>query len=147
MTGAPVTWGMAVPRVLVVDDDDAVRSLVEDVLLLEGYDVETAADGLAALAAVEAQRPDAVVLDVMMPGLDGHEVLRRLRAAEGGLDLPVVMLTAAADDEQAWQAWTGGVDWFLPKPFHADDLLRWLEQLFAGARVDLQPAGSGTSGC
>ena len=65
------------PKVLVVDDDPSVRALVADVLELEGYLVETADDGPSALLAVAAERPDCVVLDVMMPGLDGHEVLAR----------------------------------------------------------------------
>ena len=122
------------PTVLVVDDDPAVRSLVRDVLEPEGYDVALAADGPSCLAAVRAARPDCVVLDVMMPGMDGHEVLRAIRQEDGGPDLPVVMLTAAADDAQAWQAWTEGVDYFLAKPFDADELLRYLEHLFGEPR-------------
>jgi CheY-like chemotaxis protein len=117
-------------RILVVDDEPTVRALVRDVLEAEGHEVVLAEDGFAALRAVEAHRPDCVVLDVMMPGMDGHAVLQRLRASEGGLDLPVVMLTAAADDTQAWQAWTEGVDYFLAKPFEPLELLRWLDYLF-----------------
>ena len=123
------------PKILVVDDDASIRQLVSDVLTVEGYDVEAVADGYAALAAIDAGRPDCVVLDVMMPGLDGHEVLQRIRAAERGPELPVVMLTAAADDSQQWQAWTEGVDYFLAKPFEADELLRYLSYLFEGATV------------
>ena len=122
-------------KILVVDDDDAVRSLVQDVLAVEGYDVATAADGYAGLRAVETEQPDCVVLDVMMPGLDGHGVLERIRSAAGGNDLPVVMLTAAADDAQAWRAWTEGVDYFLAKPFDPDELLRYLGYLFTGPRM------------
>jgi len=118
-------------KILVVDDDAAVRSLVRDVLEIEGYDVALAEDGFAALRRIEADRPDCVVLDVMMPGIDGHAVLARIRAAEGGTTLPVVMLTAAADDAAAWQAWSGGVDYFLAKPFDASELLRYLDYLTA----------------
>jgi CheY-like chemotaxis protein len=67
----------------------------------------------------------------MMPGLDGHEVLGRLRQLDGGPSLPVIMLTAAADDANAWRAWSGGVDYFLAKPFDALELLRYLDHLFA----------------
>ncbi|MFN2536631.1 MAG: response regulator transcription factor [Mycobacteriales bacterium] len=123
------------PKILVVDDEPSVRQLVTDVLTVEGYEVEAVADGYAALAAIEASGPDCVVLDVMMPGLNGHEVLQRIRAGEHGIGLPVVMLTAAADDTQQWQAWTEGVDYFLPKPFEADELLRYLSYLFEGAAV------------
>ena len=119
-------------KILVVDDDPSVRQLVRDVLEVEGYEVETVKDGVSALMRVAVDRPDCVVLDVMMPGLDGHAVLARLRAGdEGPALLPVIMLTAAADDAQAWQAWSGGVDYFLAKPFDAIELLRYLDHLFA----------------
>ena len=118
------------PTILVVDDDPSVRALVRDSLAFEGYEVRTAEDGFAALRAIDAMRPDCVLLDVMMPGLDGHQVLQRIRASAGGPDLPVVMLTAYADDANAWQAWTEGVDYFLAKPFDAEELLRYLDYLF-----------------
>ena len=118
-------------KILVIDDDAAVRSLVRDVLEVEGYEVDVAEDGFAGLRRLDAARPDCVVLDVMMPGIDGHAVLQRIRGGEGGGGLPVVMLTAAADDAQAWQAWSGGVDYFLAKPFDPSELLRYLDYLFA----------------
>jgi DNA-binding response OmpR family regulator len=131
---APITpgnpWEESVSRILVIDDDPAVRRLVADVLETEGFEVTTAEDGVAGLRSIEADRPDCVVLDVMMPGLDGHDVLDRIRAA-GGAHLPVVMLTAAADDSQAWRAWTEGVDYFLAKPFEPRELLHFLDGLFA----------------
>lgn len=120
------------PTILVVDDDPVIRALIHDVLSIEGYDVRTADDGYAGLRSIDSQRPDCVILDVMMPGLDGHTVLQRIRAADGGPHLPVVMLTAAADDTHAWQAWTEGVDYFLAKPFDAVKLVRYLEYLFHG---------------
>jgi DNA-binding response OmpR family regulator len=64
-------------------------------------------------------------------------VLQRIRAGDGGPTLPVVMLTAAADDHQAWQAWSGGVDYFLAKPFDPSELLRYLDYLFDGAASPL----------
>ncbi|HEU0132159.1 MAG TPA: response regulator transcription factor [Mycobacteriales bacterium] len=122
-------------RILVVDDDADVRSMVRLVLETEGYAVDVAGDGFAALRAVESLAPDCVVLDVMMPGLDGHAVLHRIRGGARS-SLPVVMLTASADDDCAWQAWTEGVDYFLAKPFDADELLRYLDYLFhAGSRA------------
>jgi DNA-binding response OmpR family regulator len=124
-------------KILIVDDDASVRALVRDVLEVEGYEVDVAEDGFAGLRRIEAERPDCVVLDIMMPGMDGHGVLQRIRAAEGGPTLPVVMLTAAADDSQAWQAWSGGVDYFLAKPFDPSELLRYLDYLFDGAASPL----------
>ncbi len=118
---------------LVVDDDLALAEMLGIVLRNEGLEVSHVADGGSALVAFRDTRPDLVLLDVMMPGLDGHEVLARIRAADGGATLPVVMLTAAADDANAWRAWTEGVDYFLSKPFDPDELLRYLHYLFAGA--------------
>jgi len=124
-----------VPKILVIDDDPSVRSLVADSLEIEGYEVHTAEDGFSGLRAIEAHKPDCVLLDVMMPGLDGHQVLQRIRAAEDRPALPVVMLTAYSDDATAWQAWTEGVDYFLAKPFDADELLRYLDYLFEGTAL------------
>ncbi len=118
------------PRILVIDDDADIRGLITDVLEAEDYEVITAEDGFAGLTLVETARPDCVVLDIMMPGINGHAVLNRIRGTSGP-SLPVVMLTAAADDAQAWQAWTEGVDYFLAKPFDAHELLRFLDNLFA----------------
>jgi two-component system sensor histidine kinase/response regulator len=126
-----------VRKILVVDDDPSVRGLVRDVLEVEGYDVALAEDGFAALRRIDATRPDCVVLDVMMPGMDGHAVLSRIRSSDGGANLPVVMLTAASDDEQAWQAWSGGVDYFLAKPFDPSELLRYLDYLFTDSASPL----------
>jgi DNA-binding response OmpR family regulator len=116
-------------RILVVDDDPSIRHMVKMVLETEGYAVDVAEDGFAALRAVDGKQPDCVVLDVMMPGMDGHAVLQRIRSSTRA-SLPVVMLTAAADDDQAWQAWTEGVDYFLAKPFDAQELVRYLDYLF-----------------
>jgi CheY-like chemotaxis protein len=122
---------VAISKVLVVDDDPSVRRLVCDVLQAYGYSTVDASDGFSALRMVQSEKPDCVVLDVMMPGLDGHAVLTRIRESDGGRDLPVVMLTAAADDAQAWQAWSEGVDYFLAKPFDPDELLHFLDYLSA----------------
>lgn len=121
----------AQPSILVVDDDPGVRLFVRDVLETEGYDVRSATDGYAALASVDCLVPDCIVLDVMMPGLDGHAVLDQIRARTSHPHVPVVMLTANAGDEQAWQAWTEGVDYFLTKPFDPEELLRYLSYLFS----------------
>ena len=117
------------PVVLVVDDDPAVREYVGDLLELEGHEVRFAGDGPAALESIARDRPDCVVLDVMMPGMSGHDVLADLRRIDGGPRLPVVMITAAADEAQSWKAWTAGVDFFLAKPFDADQLLCLLDYL------------------
>ena len=108
-------------RILVVDDDPAIRQLLTDVLEIDGHDVQAADDGLAGVRTFETMRPDFVVLDVMMPHLDGYGVLRRTREFEGD-PVPVLMLTAAAEPDAASRAWADGVDYYLAKPFSADEV-------------------------
>jgi two-component system OmpR family response regulator len=108
-------------RILVVDDEDSMRDLVTTALEFVGFSVQSAVDGFAALAAVPKFSPDLIVLDINMPGLDGWEVCRRLRAA--GDDTPVIFLTArdAVDDTIAGFAF--GADDYLTKPFHLQVLI------------------------
>ncbi len=120
-------------RLLLVDDDAGFRELLRTTFEAVEVEVDDAGSAAEAEERIAAARPDVIVLDVGMPGMDGLEVLARLRAMTDGLELPVVMLTAAADDANAWRAWSGGVDYFLGKPFDADQLLRYLDHLFAGA--------------
>jgi two-component system response regulator MprA len=105
---------------LLVDDDPPIRRMLERTLTAEGYDVEAAADGGAALAAVERSVPDAIVLDVTMPGLDGLAVTRRLRAK--GLRVPILLLTARDAVHERVAGLDAGADDYLIKPFDADEL-------------------------
>jgi DNA-binding response OmpR family regulator len=113
-------------QILVVDDDPAIRQLLTDVLEMEGHEVRVAVDGLAAVRALEVFRPDCVVLDVMMPGLDGYGVLRSMRRQDGD-PVPVIMLTAAAEADSAARAWADGLDYYLAKPFGADEVLNLID--------------------
>jgi len=114
-------------HILVVDDDQAVRDSLRRSLAFNGYEVELAADGLAALEAIAKRRPDAVVLDVMMPRLDGLETCRRLRSA--GEDLPVLLLTARDAVPDRVAGLDAGADDYLPKPFALEELLARLRAL------------------
>ncbi|HWG26867.1 response regulator transcription factor [Actinospica sp.] len=114
-------------RILVVDDDQAVRDSLRRSLAFNGYDVELAADGLAALESIARNRPDAVVLDVMMPRLDGLEACRRLRSA--GEDLPILVLTARDAVSDRVAGLDAGADDYLPKPFALEELLARLRAL------------------
>jgi two-component system response regulator MprA len=108
-------------RILVVDDELAVRESLRRALALEGHEVELAADGREALATIARSAPDLVVLDVLMPELDGLEVSRRLRAA--GDRTPILMLTARAEVEDRVAGLDAGADDYLGKPFALDELL------------------------
>jgi two-component system response regulator MprA len=127
-------------RILVVDDDQAVRDSLRRSLAFNGYEVELAGDGLAALESIARNRPDAVVLDVMMPRLDGLEACRRLRSA--GEDLPILVLTARDAVSDRVAGLDAGADDYLPKPFALEELLARLRALLRRT----QPAFSGDSG-
>jgi two-component system, OmpR family, response regulator MprA len=113
--------------VLVADDDRAVREALERALQLEGFEVELTADGDATLAAVERRTPDAVVLDVMMPGLDGLDVTRRLRRT--GNRVPILLLTARDAVGDRVEGLDAGADDYLPKPFALEELIARLRAL------------------
>ena len=114
-------------RILVVDDDRAVRESLRRSLTFNGYTVETAGDGLEALEKIVADRPDMLVLDVMMPRLDGLEVCRRLRSA--GDDIPILVLTARDSVSERVSGLDAGADDYLPKPFAMEELLARLRAL------------------
>ena len=113
--------------ILVVDDDAPVRRMLRRSLLAEGYEVAEAADGGAALAALERRMPDLVVLDVTMPGVDGLSVSRRLRAR--GVAVPILMLTARDALEERVRGLDAGADDYLVKPFAPEELLARLRAL------------------
>jgi two-component system, OmpR family, response regulator MprA len=119
-------------RVLVVDDDPDVRDAVETALELEGHGVTTAADGLAALKRLAQAEFDAVVLDVLMPNLDGFEVCRRLRAS--GNRTPVLILTARDSEEDTIRGLDLGADDYLVKPFGLGELLARVRALLRRTR-------------
>jgi two-component system response regulator MprA len=121
-------------RILVVDDDRAVRDSLRRSLAFNGYQVDLAEDGLAALEAVDGRRPDAMVLDVMMPRLDGLEVCRRLR--EAGDLLPILVLTARDAVSDRVSGLDAGADDYLPKPFALEELLARLRALLRRRTAD-----------
>ena len=114
------------PRVLVVDDDEKITGFLRRALAYEGYQVDVAGGGSAALTQALKSPPDLVVLDVMMPGLDGLEVCRRLRA---GGDVPVLMLTARDGVADRVEGLDAGADDYLAKPFALEELLARLRAL------------------
>ncbi|MEU8515573.1 response regulator transcription factor [Kitasatospora sp. NPDC059722] len=113
--------------VLIAEDDRAIRDSLTRALQLEGYRVRTAADGARTLAALDEQRPDVLVLDVMMPAPDGLEVCRRLRAA--GDRTPVLMLTARVEVQDRIAGLDAGADDYLVKPFDVGELFARLRAL------------------
>jgi two-component system, cell cycle response regulator len=116
-------------RILVVDDSELSVKLLVGWLEHESYVVSTAVDGFEALAKIEAERPDIVVLDVLMPGLDGFETCRRIKADPATADIPIILVTALDDVDDLVRGFEAGADDFLTKPFNGRELM---------ARVRLQ---------
>src|SRR5947199_10576077 len=112
------------PRVLVVDDEEHITELVSMGLTYNGFEVERVGSGRAALDAVERKRPDLIVLDVMLPDLDGFEVARRLRQAEGaGSRVPIIFLTARDTTQDKVEGLRIGSDDYVTKPFSIEELI------------------------
>ncbi len=129
------------PRILVVDDEPAVREAIRRSLAFEGYDTELAADGLAAIEQVERYRPDAIVLDVLMPRMDGLTTARRLRA--NAVTTPILMLTARDTVGDRVTGLDAGADDYLVKPFELDELLARLRALLRRTSYAAQAAAAG----
>ena len=110
-------------RVLVADDDSHIVKMFEFMLSMEGYEVVTAANGGEALDQIRRQAPDVVLLDVMMPFVDGLQVAKCMRDDRLLSRIPVIMITAKAGDEDMWAGWERGVSSYLTKPVDPDVLL------------------------
>ena len=118
-------------RIVVADDDRDILDLVVFKLSQAGYDVVGVSDGLAALAAIEAEPPRLAILDVMMPGLSGLDVLRKVRANEAIKDLDIILLTARARDSDVDDGFATGATDYVIKPFSPRELLHRVNALLA----------------
>jgi DNA-binding response OmpR family regulator len=121
-------------RILLVDDDVDLLEAVRLRLRSAGFEVLTAGDGIAATQLIKREKPDLVVLDVNMPGGNGHTVARRMRGDPELTSIPVILLTACMGDTDYEQAWSNGVEKYIVKPFHPEELLLAID--------DLLPAGT-----
>jgi len=118
-------------HILAVDDDPQILQIVKINLEHAGYEVRTARNGREALASVQLEHPDLIVMDVAMPEMDGLEALRRLKTDEATSAIPVVMLTANADDEDVMKGWHDGAHAYLNKPFNLKELLTFVRTILA----------------
>lgn len=120
-------------RILVCDDDELLLELLQHRLSSKGYSVELARDGREALEKITAHPPDAIVLDAMMPLVDGYEVLRQFRAMDGMAEVPVIFLTARKQEQDIVEALSLGASDYLAKPFIPEELVARLARLIAKA--------------
>ena len=123
-----------VQKILVCDDDELLTEVLQFRLEAKGFDVTIAGDGREALDSIRLAQPDAVVLDAMMPGIDGFEVLRRPREDSGTRDMPVIMLTARRGERDIVDALRLGASDYLSKPFIPDELSARLVRLLTADR-------------
>lgn len=117
--------------ILAVDDERSIVRLVQVNLERQGYNVVTAFDGKQPLEKIAANPPDMVICDVMMPYMDGFEVLRQLRMDPATRDLPVIMLTAKAMDNDVFQGYKYGATCYLTKPFSPPELISFVKRIFS----------------
>ena len=114
---------MTTPVVLVVDDDEDNIRIISTMLLARGYEVRLARNGRGAVESIRQQRPDLVLLDVMMPGMDGMQVLDAIRADPHLASLPVVLVTAKTEDQDLLEGYRAGAQYYVTKPFTSRQLL------------------------
>jgi DNA-binding response OmpR family regulator len=130
-------------RVLWADDDPMIRRVMAVNLEAEGFDVRTVSDGDAAYDEAVRICPDVLVLDIMMPGRDGYEVLRALRLNPVTADVPVVLLSAKATDAEVWEGWKAGADYYMTKPFDPSELTDFIDHLVTGSPLKAELAAIG----
>jgi DNA-binding response OmpR family regulator len=126
---------MTTRRCLVVDDDPAIREILVTNLEAEGMDVATADNGDDAARLARELMPDLVVLDVMMPGRDGYAVLADLKSDPTTAEIPIVLLTAKASDDDVWEGWKAGADYYITKPFTIEELMYFVDMAFGPESV------------
>lgn len=123
-------------KILVCDDERHIVRLIQVNLERQGYQVVTAYDGKEGLEKVRSEKPNMMVLDVMMPYMDGFEVLKTLRRDPDTENLPVIMLTAKAQDKDVFEGYHYGADMYLTKPFNPMELVTFVKRILNGSKDD-----------
>jgi twitching motility two-component system response regulator PilH len=118
--------------VMVVDDSVTLREMIADLLKGRGLNVTVASDGVEALEQIKANRPDLVVLDIVMPRMNGYEVCRRLKSDPKTQSLPVVMCSSKSEEFDRYWGMKQGADAYIAKPFHPQELVGTIKQLLRG---------------
>ncbi len=115
-------------RILIVDDDRTNLIFLKEIIV-NGYEMELTTSGEGALAAIDSFNPDVLLLDVMMPGIDGYEVCRKIRALERFSHLKIIMLSARAMSDEQTKGFEAGADDYIIKPYSHDEILRKIESI------------------
>jgi DNA-binding response OmpR family regulator len=125
-------------HVLVVDDDELSRRLVERVLAAQGFAVELVDSATAAFAAIERRRPDLIVLDVMMPGISGAEMLEQVKSNPRLTSIPIIMVTGRTSDDDLIASYRSGADYYITKPLKSAELLYGVSLVLG---LHMEPSG------
>ncbi|MDY6795800.1 MAG: response regulator [Actinomycetota bacterium] len=118
-------------RVLIVDDDATMVNLLSTILEIDGFETIKALSGEEALEMVFKEPPDLVLLDIMMPEMDGFEVLAKLRSDQSTKRMPIIMLTARTDDKDIFEGWRRGADEYITKPFDPSELVETIKMVLS----------------
>jgi DNA-binding response OmpR family regulator len=122
---------VAKKRILIVEDEESLLKLESILLTSRGYDVKGVTDGQAALDAVASLKPDLVLLDIMLPVIDGFEVCRRIKSSEATRHIPVIMLTAKKSREDMARGEEVGADWYITKPFKSAMVIETIQRFLS----------------
>jgi len=128
--------------ILIIEDDPAYRSMMSVILQMEGFDVRSASDGQAGLDLISEKRPDLILCDIMMPGMDGHSVLETLKGRNSLADIPFIFVTALGERADMRRGMTAGADDYLPKPFSATELLSAVTSRIRRLEIFLQQSNT-----
>lgn len=122
---------MSKKKILVVEDEESLLKLESILLTSKGYEVIGVPNGKAALEAIDQQQPDLVLLDIMLPEIDGFEVCRRIKSNQQTKDIPVIMLTAKKSREDMTRGEKVGADWYITKPFKSAMVIETIQRFLA----------------
>jgi len=114
-------------KILVVDDEDSVLHAISEILGQNGFDCKTASDGRSALEQIEQFEPDLIILDIVMPGIDGFTVLEQIKNRQEPRDIPVILLSGLDEDGKIWEGYNLGASYYITKPFTTDELLAGIQ--------------------
>lgn len=123
-------------KILAIDDENDVLLVIKTALQSEGFDVETASDGAGGFDKAARDKPDLIILDVMMPGLSGFDVLKKMRADERTSRIPVIMLTGVSEKSKIAEAIAAGTDYYIVKPFEFQNLVEKVNIALNPANTD-----------
>lgn len=132
LSGISKVYPVGKKRILVVDDEPYVLRVIQMKLENAGYQVETVGDGISAWEKIQIDKPDMLITDIVMPGLNGYELIRKVRSEPETRELPVLMLTGRGQDVDELKGYEAGVDKFLTKPFSPKELLSIVGEILGG---------------